>query len=174
MSDSLWPHGLQPARLLCPWNSPGKNTGVGSCSFLRGIFPTQELKPGLLYCRWFFTIWATRQATKTWQPNSVLGSYSVACSPVAILWSALSHCHGDKRTIFRLFDLCPQPAFSVYDLPSLFRKRTEVVGWSVPQLPQTETRMWQYFQNCSWTIVKFFLSHANPVFFFFHFLSFKL
>ena len=26
MSDSLWPHGLQPARLLCPWNSPGKNT----------------------------------------------------------------------------------------------------------------------------------------------------
>ena len=30
--DSLWPHGLQPARLLCPWNSPGKNTGVGSHS----------------------------------------------------------------------------------------------------------------------------------------------
>ena len=33
MSDSLWPHGLQPARLLCPWNSPGKNTGAG-CHFL--------------------------------------------------------------------------------------------------------------------------------------------
>ena len=29
MSDSLQPHGLQPASLLCPWNSPGKNTGVG-------------------------------------------------------------------------------------------------------------------------------------------------
>ena len=28
VSDSLWPHGLQPARLLCPWDSPGKNTGV--------------------------------------------------------------------------------------------------------------------------------------------------
>ena len=27
MSNSLRPHGLQPARLLCPWNSPGKNTG---------------------------------------------------------------------------------------------------------------------------------------------------
>jgi len=26
---TLLPHGLQPARLLCPWNSPGKNTGVG-------------------------------------------------------------------------------------------------------------------------------------------------
>ena len=29
MSSSLWPHGLQPTRLLYPWNSPGKNTGVG-------------------------------------------------------------------------------------------------------------------------------------------------
>ena len=33
VSDSLWPHELQPARLLCPWDSPGKNTGVG-CHFL--------------------------------------------------------------------------------------------------------------------------------------------
>ena len=33
MSDSLWPPGLQPARLLCPWDSPGKNTRVG-CHFL--------------------------------------------------------------------------------------------------------------------------------------------
>ena len=33
------PHGLSPTRLLCPWNFPGKNTGV-SCHFsLRGIFP---------------------------------------------------------------------------------------------------------------------------------------
>ena len=29
MSDSLQPHGLQPAKLLCPWNFPGKNTGMG-------------------------------------------------------------------------------------------------------------------------------------------------
>ena len=28
-----WPHRLQPTRLLCPWDSPGKNTGVG-CHFL--------------------------------------------------------------------------------------------------------------------------------------------
>ena len=32
-SDSLWPHGLQPARLLCSWDFPGKSTGVG-CHFL--------------------------------------------------------------------------------------------------------------------------------------------
>ena len=33
MSDSVRPHGLQPTRLLHPWDSPGKNTGVG-CHFL--------------------------------------------------------------------------------------------------------------------------------------------
>ena len=33
MSDSVWPHRQQPIRLPCPWDSPGKNTGVG-CHFL--------------------------------------------------------------------------------------------------------------------------------------------
>ena len=51
VSDSLQPHGLQPSRLLCPWNSPGKNTGVGSHSLLQRIFPTQGLKLGLPHCR---------------------------------------------------------------------------------------------------------------------------
>ena len=43
MSDSLQTHGLQPARLLCPWDFPGKNTGVGCHFLLYGVFPTQEL-----------------------------------------------------------------------------------------------------------------------------------
>ena len=43
MSSSLRPCGLQPARLLCPGDSPGKNTEVGSRSLLQGIFPTQGL-----------------------------------------------------------------------------------------------------------------------------------
>ena len=47
MSDSLRPFGLQPARLLCPWDSPGKNTGVGCHSFSRGSSPTQVWNPGL-------------------------------------------------------------------------------------------------------------------------------
>ena len=37
MSDSVQPHGLQLARLLCPWGSPGKNTGVGCHALLQGI-----------------------------------------------------------------------------------------------------------------------------------------
>ena len=51
MSDSLQPYGLYPARLLCLWNSPSKNTGVGSYSLLQQIFPAQGLNPGLLHCR---------------------------------------------------------------------------------------------------------------------------
>ena len=46
MFNSLWPHGLHT-----PWNSPGQNTVVGSCSLLQGIFPTQGSNPGLLHCR---------------------------------------------------------------------------------------------------------------------------
>ena len=41
-----------PARLLCPWNSPGQNFGGGWHSLFQGIFPTQGLNPGLLHCRW--------------------------------------------------------------------------------------------------------------------------
>ena len=51
MSDSLWPYGLWPTRLLCPWNFPGKNTGVDCHSLLQGIFLTQGLNLGLLHCR---------------------------------------------------------------------------------------------------------------------------
>ena len=39
VSDSLQPHGA--TRLLCPWNSPGKNIGVGCHSLLQGIFLIQ-------------------------------------------------------------------------------------------------------------------------------------
>ena len=43
----LWPRGLEPARLLCLWNSPGQNTGVGSRSLLQGDLPNPGIKSGL-------------------------------------------------------------------------------------------------------------------------------
>ena len=42
VSNCLWPHGLSS-----PWNSPGQNTGVGSCSLLQQIFLNQGSNPGL-------------------------------------------------------------------------------------------------------------------------------
>ena len=51
VSDSLCPHGLQPARLLCSWDSPGKNTGVGCHFLLQEIFPTQGSNPfSCIFC----------------------------------------------------------------------------------------------------------------------------
>ena len=46
MSNSLWSHGLSPTRLLCPWDSPGKNTGVGCHFLLQGIFLTEGSNQG--------------------------------------------------------------------------------------------------------------------------------
>ena len=37
----LWPHGLWPTRLLCPWDSPGNNSGVACHALLQRIFPIQ-------------------------------------------------------------------------------------------------------------------------------------
>ena len=84
MSDSLRPRGLQPSRLLHPWDSPGKNTGVGCHFLLQGIFLIQGSNPGLPHCRqtlnplshqgWkHFTEWqkilANDKSDKAWIPK---------------------------------------------------------------------------------------------------------
>ena len=46
MSDSMWPHRRPPTRLLCPWDSPGKNTRVG-CHFLLQELPYDPAIPVL-------------------------------------------------------------------------------------------------------------------------------
>ena len=51
MSNSLQPYGLEPTRLLCPWDFPSKNTEVDYHFLLQGLFPTQELNLGLLFHR---------------------------------------------------------------------------------------------------------------------------
>ena len=51
MSNSSPPHGLQPTRLLCPLDFPGKSTGVGCHFLLQRIFLTQESNPDLPHCR---------------------------------------------------------------------------------------------------------------------------
>ena len=98
LSDSLQPHGLQPARLLCPWDSPGKNTGVGCHALLQGIFPTQGWNPGLLHlllCRWILYCWATREACLRGHPSLNGRGASIE---KAERWSCLSsQCQGTSR-----------------------------------------------------------------------------
>ena len=66
VSGCLQPCELQPARLLCLWYSPGKNTGADCHAFLQGIFPAQGSNPHLLHllhCGFFTTsaIWETQK-----------------------------------------------------------------------------------------------------------------
>ena len=91
VSDSLQPHGLEPAKLLCPWDSPGKNTGVGCHALLQGIFPTQGSNLHLLRCRQVLYLWDIREALvsmferfkkKTWKASPT--SHSCSCPG----WSA--------------------------------------------------------------------------------------
>ena len=52
-SPSVVSNSLQPHRLFSPWNSPGQNTRVGSCSLLQGIFSNQGWNPRFPHCSWF-------------------------------------------------------------------------------------------------------------------------
>ena len=49
VSDFFQPHGLQPARFLYRWDSPGKNTIVDCHFLLQELFLAQEWKLGLLH-----------------------------------------------------------------------------------------------------------------------------
>ena len=55
LSDSSQSHRLQPTRLLCPWDFPDKNTGVGCHFLLQGNFPIQGSNP----CHQYLLYWQT-------------------------------------------------------------------------------------------------------------------
>ena len=111
--DSLWLHGLQPTRLLCPWNSPGKNTGVGSHSLLQGIFLTSNL--GLLHCRqtvYSLSHWRIPmiQKKKKWvkwwvrKTNRTVTTTTVYISPFQTLIQSLATlCQAFLSTITKIF-----------------------------------------------------------------------
>ena len=63
VSDSLQPHGLQPAKLLCPWDAPDNKTGVGCHALCQGIFPSQGQESLVGCCLWGGTELDTTEAT---------------------------------------------------------------------------------------------------------------
>ena len=73
-SDSLRPYGLQFSRFLCPWDSPGKNTGVCCHALLQRISLTQGFNQHLLrLLHW--------QAA-TWSEMKVAQSCPTLCDPM--------------------------------------------------------------------------------------------
>ena len=71
MSACLWPHGLWPTRLLCPWDFAGKNTGVGSHSLFQGISLIYGWNQRLLHCRQILYHWATKDAHHHWSRTKI-------------------------------------------------------------------------------------------------------
>ena len=84
-SDSLWPHVLEPSRLLCLWDFPGKNTGVSSHFLLQGIFPTQRSNSRLLH----------------WQADSLPLSHQVKWNKPCHKWTKIVcfHSHNIPRVV---------------------------------------------------------------------------
>ena len=88
--------------LLCPWNSLGKNTGVGSHSPLQGIFLTQGSNPGLLHCRQTLQRLSHQRSPiyrVTWSPGN---QFSLA-SVFSLLSTALS---GPVDFFFKVSHFC--------------------------------------------------------------------
>ena len=94
--DSLWPHGLQPTRLLCPWDFPGKDTGVG-CHFLllsrreRLTWDSPPLRPSP------FSFFLSLTPKLNWLGSPVDSSPQVAGKAAPLLWQLQggprsSHC----------------------------------------------------------------------------------
>ena len=94
-------HGLWSTRLLCPWNSSGKNSRVGCHFLLQGIFPTQELNLHLLYCRCF-----TLPLESSGKPHIDFSSVAQSC-----------------LTLFHPVD-CSAPGFSVHRI-----SQARIVEW---------------------------------------------
>ena len=97
--DSLRPHGLLPTRLLCPWTSPGQNTGMGSHSLLQGIFPTEGLNPGFPHCRWILYCLSHQESPIILELGSLPLLQQIF--PTQELNRGLQHC---KQILYQLSD----------------------------------------------------------------------
>ena len=99
VSNILQPHGLQPTRLLCPWDFPGKNTGVGCHFLLHGIFPTQGSNPhllGLLHCRQILYSLATREAHIRYKSQKLIQEPTVTLDELMNA-ASMVFCHQDQE-----------------------------------------------------------------------------
>ena len=69
MSNSLWPMDCSPPSLLCPWDFPNINTGVGCHSLLQGSSWSRDQTWVSCLANEFFTVWAT---PSTWVTDFIL------------------------------------------------------------------------------------------------------
>ena len=127
VSNSWRPHGLQPTRLLCPWDFPGKDAGVGCHFLVQGIFPTRGLNPGLLHCRQILY-----PLSHQGRPNTSISKniyvflwkkyYFLLFNSTDIMWSEGCSVLSDSVTLWtvQLMEFSRPEYWSEYPFPSLW------------------------------------------------------
>ena len=86
MSDSSWPYGLQPTRLLCPWDFPGKSTGVGCHCLLRftWLFFFKYSKASYLLKSLYFSIYGSHCHFQLWHSLSIRSYFNIDLLPTKL------------------------------------------------------------------------------------------
>ena len=73
-------------QVLCPWDSPGKNTGEGSHSLLQRILPTQESNPALLHCRQILLYYLSHKESPGWSGRESLSVHNGSVPLGSLCW----------------------------------------------------------------------------------------
>ena len=129
-------HGLYPARLLCPWNSPVSNTGVGCNFLLQGIFPTQGSNPSLL--PWqadslplshLRSLWLSYCIWKLFPISpSKLGNAQLNCELLVSLWCFVFWCFLKKKK--KLKNKAQIYSF-IFLIPLLTKEKLKILMWQL-------------------------------------------
>ena len=118
LSDFLRPHGLWPTRFLCPWNSPGKNTGVVAISFSRGSLQTEPQGKPLF--SWLHDCG---------EGNGTPFQYSCLENPMDRgAWQASVHGVAKSRTQLSAFTF----TFHLHALEKEMATHASVLAWRIP------------------------------------------
>ena len=157
----LWAHGLQPTRLPCPWDFPGKNTRVGCHFFLQGIFLTQRLNLCLLLGRQILDHWVTWEAPHGTIKDPELPKQSWGNSPIfqtilqsysnqnTVVWYKNSHMDQWDRTESTKIN-----SHTYRQL--IFDKRGKNIKWEkvssgsgAGKVGQMHVNQWSWFTTCT-------------------------
>ena len=161
MSNSLRPRGMQPTKLLNPWDSLGKNTGVDCHFLLQGTFLTQGSNPGLPHCRktlltsvpWMWELnYKESWAPKNWCFWTVVLE-KILESPLDCKESQPVHPKGDQSWMFigRTYVEAETPILWSPDAKNWLIRKDPDAGkdWRQEEKGMTEDKMdgWHYWLN---------------------------
>ena len=140
MSDSLRPHELEPVKLLCPWDSPGKNTGVGCHALLQGVFPDQGLNPSLL-CLLHWRV-GSLPLVPPGKPFSAGGLGSILGQGAKIPHASWGMA---KKTHKTVLPIVSRILYHITGIPFINLSEHQLHStYVVPTMPLTQLKWWQF------------------------------